>query len=92
MKSIIVILALCLGTAYAESNERHPRPHRELQELTREQFMQKAEERFAHVDTDGNGVLSVEEREAARRTFGEKVRARMHERNERRQERRENRE
>lgn len=73
----ILALILLSATLFAAGG-------RDIPELTREVFMQKAAERFDRMDTNSNGVVSREERQVARRQHME----RRHERREGRQERR----
>lgn len=93
---LIVLLMLTTSLVCAEGVGPRHQPHRELKEVTHEQFIQRAEDRFAAIDTDSNGVLSVAEREAARSQHRERMRERIQERvqdrREQRQERRNDRE
>ncbi len=74
-----LIALLILTTTLFAAEQQRERP----EQISREQFLVKAAERFDRMDTNSDGILSREERQVARREHGQRV-------NERRQEHREN--
>ena len=74
MKSKQIVLAVLMAsatTAFAQSQPLQPRPapegrphHDQVQ--TREQFLQRAAQRFDSLDLDKDGKISPAERQAAR--------------------------
>ena len=59
--------------------------------ISKEEFLNHAEERFSNIDTDGDGVVSKEEAKAGHEKKRAEIKERMQERKEKREERREER-
>lgn len=80
-KNLVLAALLAVTTsAFAESMPERPDGPEGKKDVTRAEFLERAGEHFQKADSNGDGVLSVAERKAAREARREKREARREKR------------